>query len=46
MLEFVVSNNYFEYNGQKLQKVSGTTVVTKLAHFMCAFIWINLKMNV
>ena len=46
MLEFAFSSNYFEYNGQTLQKISGTAVVTKFAHFMCAFIWIKLKMNV
>ena len=31
MAEFVLKNNFFEFNGQTKQQISGTTIVTKCA---------------
>ena len=38
MAEFVLKNNYFEFNGQVKQKISGTAVGTKVAPiYTCIF---------
>ena len=38
MAEFVLKNNYFEFNGQVKQKISGTAVGTKFAPiYTCIF---------
>ena len=38
MAEFVLKNNYFEFNGQVKQQISGTAIGTKFAStFACIF---------
>ena len=38
MAEFVLKNNYFEFNGQVKQQISGTAIVTKFAPtYACIF---------
>ena len=38
MAEFVLKNNYFEFNGQVKQRISGVAIGTKFAP-TCAFIF-------
>ena len=38
MAEFVLKNNYFEFNGQVKQRISGTAIDTKFAPaYACIF---------
>ena len=45
MAEFVLKNNYFEFNGSIKQQLSGTAIGTKFPLHMLVFLWINLKLT-
>ena len=40
--DFVLKNNYFEFNGQIKQKISSTAIGTMFA--LCVYLWIKLKL--
>ena len=43
MADFVLKNNYFEFNGQIKQHISGTAIDTKLPLIARVCLWIKLK---
>ena len=43
MADFVLKNNYFEFNGQIKQHISGTAIDTKLPLIVRVCLWIKLK---
>ena len=46
MVDFVLKNNYFEFNGKVKQQLSGTAIGTKFASpYPCIRLWIKLKLN-
>ena len=44
MVDFFLKKNYFEFNGQIKQQISGTVFGTKLLHLTCDFLWTKLKL--
>ena len=42
--DFVLKNNYFEFNRQIKQQISGVAIPTKLAPPTTVCFWINLKL--
>ena len=44
MTEFVLKNNYFQFNGQLKHKLSGTAIVPSLLHLTRVCLWIKLKL--
>ena len=44
MVQFVLKNNFFEFNNDVFQQLSGTAIRTKFAHHMGVFSWIKLKL--
>ena len=45
MADFVLKNNYFEFDSCIKQKISGTAIGTKFAPLMHVFLWIRWKMH-
>ena len=39
MADFVLKNNYFEFNGQIKQYISGAAIGTKFAPTLCLFVY-------
>ena len=45
MAEFVLKNNFFEFDTNVYQQMSGTAIWTKFAPPYASFLWTNLKPN-
>ena len=45
MAKFVLQNNYFEFNGETKQQISGTAVGRMFALHMYVFSWTMLNQN-
>ena len=45
MADFVLKNNFFEFNSKFFQQISGTAIGTKFAPHMLVFLWPTLKQN-
>ena len=45
MADFVLKNNFFEFNSKFFQQISGTVIGTKFAPHMLVFLWTTLKQN-
>ena len=45
MADFVLKNNYFEFDSCIKQKISGTAIGTKFAPLMHVFLWVRWKMH-
>ena len=43
MTEFVLRNNYFEFNGKVKQQISGTAIRTKCPQPTLGYTWMNFK---
>ena len=45
MADFVLKNNFFEFNSKFFQQISGAAIDTKFAPHMLVFLWTTLKQN-
>ena len=45
MSDFVLKNNFFEFNSKFFQQISGSAIGTKFAPHMLVFLWTTLKQN-
>ena len=45
LADFVLKNNFFEFNSKFFQQISGTAIGTKFAPHMLVFLWTTLKQN-
>ena len=43
MAEFVLKNNYFEFDSSVLQQIADAHIGINLLHRMSVFLWINIR---